>query len=497
MPTDRLTPLDTTFLHLEDGSTSHMHLGGVMLFEGDAPPYDDLLAAIERRLHLVPRYRQRLVFSRFGLAEPEWADDPHFNLEFHVRHTALPRPGGERQLRALAGRVFSQRLDRDRPLWEMWLVERLENGRFALISKTHHALVDGISGVDIGTVLFDTEPVADDAGRPPRPWIPRPLPPPAETFAGAVAHRILAPAAALRSAVDQASRPAELLDTMRTAAGGLGAMLGTVLHPAPASPYNVPIGPHRRFTWVDCSLDEVRAVKNALGGTVNDVVLTAVAGALRRHLRRRGTDVDDLELIAMVPVSVRSDIERGALGNKVSSMFAPLPVNIADPVERLHRVSDAMRGLKESGQAVGAAMLTQISGLAPPTIIAQAARLAASSRTFNLTVTNVPGPQIAFYMLGRRLLELAPFVPLAPNHALGIAIISYNGNLCFGLAGDYDVLHDLDDIARDLRAEVRALVTAAGGNHDKPSRAAKRSAAVGKSVTPARKKGGARAPIAR
>jgi diacylglycerol O-acyltransferase len=495
MANDRLTALDTTFLHLEDGSTSHMHLGGVMLFEGDPPAYDDLIAAIERRLHLVPRYRQRLVFPPFRLAEPEWADDPHFNLEFHVRHTALPRPGGERQLRALAGRVFSQRMDRDRPLWEMWLVERVEGNRFAVISKTHHALVDGISGVDIATVLFDPEPVAADAGRPPRPWIPRPLPPPAEAFASSLAHSVLAPAAAVRSALDRASRPAELLDAAMTAAGGMRAMLSTVLHPAPPTPYNVPIGPHRRFTWVDSQLDEVKGVKKALGGTVNDVVLAAVSGALRRHLRRRGVDVDDLALIAMVPVSVRSDIERGALGNKVSSMFAPLPVNIADPVERLHKVSDSMRGLKEGGQAVGAAMLTQISGLAPPTILAQATRLAAASRTFNLTVTNVPGPQIPFYMLGHKLLEIAPFVPLAAEHALGIAIISYNGNLCFGLAGDYDVLHDIEDVAHDLRAELRALVAAAGGNHDKPSRAKARP--VERAAKASTRKGTPRAPVAR
>lgn len=496
MPNDRLTALDTTFLHLEDGSAAHMHIGGVMLFEGSAPPYDDLLEAVERRLHLVPRYRQKLLFPRFRLAEPVWADDPYFHLEFHIRHSALPRPGSERQLRALAGRIFSQRIDRDRPLWEMWLVEGLSQDRFALISKTHHSLVDGISGVDIATVLFDAEPMPGDGGARPKPWIAQPLPQPADLLAGALAHRLLTPALAVRTALDRAKRPQELFSTMRVVAGGVAAMATTLLRPAPPSIYNVPIGSHRRFTWVDSSLDEVKAVKNALGGTVNDVVLASVAGALRRHLRRRGEKVDDLELIAMVPVSVRADVERGALGNLVSSMFAPLPVGIADPVERLHRVSEAMKGLKEGGQVVGAAVLTQISGLAPPTIIAQAARLAARSRAFNLTVTNVPGPQQPFYMLGRQLLEIAPLVPLAAGHALGIAIISYHGRLCFGLVGDYDALNDLDSVASDLRLELAALSKAAGL---KPRRRTKavRPAAAGAPTDGASARRASPAPVKR
>jgi diacylglycerol O-acyltransferase / wax synthase len=461
MSSDRLTGLDASFLHLEDAS-SHMHVAGVMIFEGSPPPYEDLLAAIEARLGLVPRYRQRLAFVPFGQGRPKWVDDPHLNLRYHVRSTALPAPGSEQQLRDLAGRVFSQQLDRDKPLWEIWLVDGLEGDRFAMLSKTHHALVDGISGVDIMSVLFDTspEPAAppDTGDR----WLPRPLPSRAQLLAEALVERATVPAEIGRSIRAVLRGPRLVAEGLRDAAVGVGAMAWAGLNPAPASPYNKSIGPHRRFTWVRVNLADVKAIKNELGGTVNDVVLATIAGALGKHLRRRGQNTDGLELKAMIPVSVRADVERGALGNRVAAMMAPLPVWCQDPVARLDIVSEELKGLKSSGQAVGAQVLTQLTGFAPPTVMGQAARAVSRQRMFNLVVTNVPGPQFDLYLAGRRMLDPFPMVPLAKNQALGIALLSYAGKINFGLVGDYDLMWDLDDFADDLRSSLEELAEAAG-----------------------------------
>src|SRR3954469_25806978 len=373
MPSDRLTGLDASFLHLEDAS-SHMHVAGVMIFEGEPPPYEDLLEAIDRRLGLVPRYRQRLAFVPFSQGRPKWVDDPHLNLRYHVRSTALPAPGSEEQLKELAGRVFSQQLDRDKPLWEIWLVDGLEGDRFAMLSKTHHALVDGISGVDIISVLFDPPPEpaapADTGAR----WLPRPLPSAAQLLGEAIVERATIPAEIARSLRAVLRGPRLVAEGLRDAAVGVGAMAWAGLNPAPSSPYNKPIGPHRRFNWVRVNLADVKAIKNELGGTVNDVVLATVAGALGRHLRRRGDDLGDGVLRAMVPVSVRSEAERGALGNRVAAMMAPLPVAEEDPRLRLELISAAMASIKRSGQAVGAQVLTNLSGFAPPTVMAQASR---------------------------------------------------------------------------------------------------------------------------
>jgi diacylglycerol O-acyltransferase / wax synthase len=461
MSGDRLTGLDASFLHLEDAS-SHMHVAGVMLFEGPPPPYAELLDAVERRLPLVPRYRQRLAFVPLGQGRPKWVDDPHFNLRYHVRSTALASPGSERQLKDLAGRVFSQQLDRDKPLWEVWLVEGLDDDRFAVLSKTHHALVDGISGVDIMSVLFDTsaEPAAptDPGDR----WLPRPLPSRAQLFAEALLERATIPAEIGRSVKAVLRGPRRIAAGARDAAVGVGAMAWAGLNPAPGSPYNRDIGPHRRFTWVRADLKDVKAIKNELGGTVNDVVLSVVAGGLGRHLRRRGRNTDGLELKAMVPVSVRADVERGALGNRVAAMMAPLPVWCQEPVARLDIVSEQLKGLKSGGQAVGAQVLTELSGFAPSTIMGQASRLMARQRFFNLVVTNVPGPQFPLYLLGRRMLDPFPMVPLAKNQALGIALLSYDGRINFGLVGDFDLLWDLDELAADLEDSLAELAAAAG-----------------------------------
>jgi len=462
MPTnpDRLTGLDSSFLHLENGG-AHMHVAGAAILEGRAPAYHELIEQILGRLHLIPRYRQRLAFVPLNQGRPVWVDDPHFNVAFHVRHTALPSPGGDQQLKQLCGRIFSQALDRSRPMWELWLVEGLTDDRFALLSKTHHALVDGISGVDIATVLFDTSP--DPAGvAPERERTPRPLPTGAQLLAEALLERATAPAEMLRGVRAALRGPRHLAEKLGGAAYGLGAVARAGLRSAPPSPLNVRIGPHRRFTWVQGDLQEFKAVKNALGGTVNDVVLAAVAGALGRYLRRRDEDVDDTVLRAMVPVSIRADIERGALGNRVAAMWAGLPIGETDPVKRLASISSEMSGVKESGQAVGAQVLTELTGFAPPTIMAQAARLSARQRMFNLVVTNVPGPQFPLYMLGRRLQRMFPMVPLAANQALGIAIMSYDGQLNFGLNADFDALPDIELLAQDLTDAIAELVQAAG-----------------------------------
>jgi WS/DGAT/MGAT family acyltransferase len=480
MPEDRLTGLDSQFLHLEDEST-HMHVAGVMLFDDDPPEYDEFVDMIESRLHLVPRYRQKLAFVPFAQGRPRWVDDPHLNLRYHVRSTALPSPGSEEQLRALAGRVFSQQLDRDKPLWEIWLVEGLEGGRFAILSKTHHALVDGISGVDIFTVLFDSKPEPTVPPDPGKRWLPRPMPSSTQLLAEALIERMTVPGEIVRGVRAIFRGPRQILEGVRDALVGVGALAFTGLSPAPTTPYNDTIGSHRRYTWVRMSLQDVKAIKNSLGGTVNDVMLAVVTRALQRHMRRRGIDTAGIVLKAMIPVSVRAEEERGALGNQVAAMMAPLPVGCEDPLVCYQQIGSHMSELKESGQAVGAQVLTDLTGFAPPTIMSQAARLFSRQRFFNLVVTNVPGPQFPLYMLGREMRDVFPVVPLAANQGVGIAIMSYNGRLNFGLLGDWDLLHDIDDLANDLRASLGELAEIAGVELSPPLEVAKRTARNGQS----------------
>ena len=392
-----------------------------------------------------------------------WVDDPHFRLTYHVRHTALPRPGGDAQLKHLAGRVFSQTLDRARPLWEVWLVEGLAHDRFALLSKTHHALVDGVSGVDIATVLFDTSPQPVPVAPPRHPWVARPLPTGTQLLADALLERATVPAEIVRGVRAAARGPRQLAAKLGESLAGLGALTQAGVRPAPRSPFNVRIGPHRRFTWVTAELDELKRVKNRLGGTVNDVVLATVAGALGSYMRSHDHATDGVVLRAMVPVSVRSSEERGTLGNRVAAMWVPLPVGETDAARRLLAIADETAIVKHSGQALGAQALTDMAGFAPPTLLAQAARLQARQRIFNLVVTNVPGPQFPLYVLGRKLEVIYPMVPLAENTAVGFAVVSYNGKLAFGLTADFDAIPDAELLARELRASLDELVDAAGG----------------------------------
>ena len=456
---ERLSGLDTAFLHLEDGGPAHMHVASTTVFEGPAPEYREFRDHIASRLHLVPRFRQKLRFVPLRQGRPVWVDDPHLNLDYHVRHTALPPPGSEEQLRTLAARIFSQRLDRTKPLWEMWLVEGLEGKRFALVSKAHHCLVDGVSGVDITTVLFDLDREPEPAAAA-DPWLPQPEPSGAELLGDALIERATDPAEAIRGARAAFRAPRQVAGAALDGLGAAGSFVRTGLS-APASPINTEIGPYRRFAWVRTELAELKRIKDIAGGTVNDVVVAAVTGALGRYLRAGGHSTAGLELRAMVPVSVRAPDQHGALGNRVSAMMAPLPVWCEDPLERLRRVTATMGDLKASRQAVGASLLTEVSDFAPPTIAAQAARLQSRQRFFNTVVTNVPGPQFPLYVLGRQLLDVFPMVPLAKNQTVCFGIMSYNGGVNFGLVGDYDSMTDLDRLGEDLEASVAELSEAA------------------------------------
>src|SRR3954454_11575967 len=479
---DRLTAIDASFLH-QEGPNSHMHVGAVLVFEGEAPAYGELVDQIRSRLHLVPRYRQKLVEPPLESGRPLWADDPSFNLDFHVRHTALPAPGTEDQLLNLAARIASQQLDRTKPLWEVWLIEGLEGGRFALVNKTHHALVDGISGVALATVLFDLSP------EPPtttpealEPWTPEPEPTTAEVLAAGLKGLVRTSTGLAARTIGALVNPQSSLKTARDAAEGVGEIVWAGLNPAPETPLNVEIGPHRRFAVVRGELAEYKAVKDALGGTVNDVVLTVVAGALARWLRTRGIRTEGLEMRALVPVSIRGEDEHHQLENRTAAMRGLLPVYVEDPVARMRIVRQGMEGLKESKQAVGAEVLASVQNLAPPTVLAQASRLNFSTRLFNLIVTNVPGPQFPLYVRGRELLEVFPVAFLPRDHALAIAIMSYNGRMSFGLLGDYDALPDIDAIAEGLEAGLAELVAlaraeGAGGDPARNGRAGDPSAA--------------------
>src|SRR5436190_5472810 len=439
---DRLSAIDASFLAGEKES-SHMHVGGVMIFEGPPPGREETLEHIASRLHRVPRYRQKLAVPRFEMGRPLWVDDPSFNLEYHVRHTALASPGGIDQLRLLTARIFSQRLDRSKPLWECWVVQGLEQDRFAIINKTHHALVDGISGVDLATVLFDLSPVPPEPDEVPE-WTPNPEPSQAQLIAEGVKGLIGRPTEIGRAVVDAALHPERTAGRLREAAEGVGEVAWAGMNPAPETPLNVPIGSHRRVYWVQTELEHFKAIKNSLGGTVNDVLLAVVSGAMARWLRTRGLRTEGLELRAQVPVSIRSDDEHDRLGNRIAVMRAPLPVYARDPVERLRIVRESMQGLKESKQALAAQVIAGLEDFAPPTILSMAARTHWSPRLFNMIVTNVPGPQFPIYLQGRELLELVPVAFLPVNFALTIAAMSYNGKLDFSLIGDYDALPDID-----------------------------------------------------
>lgn len=457
---DRLSAIDASFLSAES-ETSHMHVGAALIFEGPPPSYEQLAEHISSRLHLVPRFRQKLAFPPLESGRPVWVDDPNFNIEYHLRHSALPSPGGISELRRLTTRIFSQQLDRAKPLWELYLVQGLEDNRFGVISKTHHAMIDGVSGVDITAVLFDVEPVPQDPEPPEHDWVPSPEPSTPQLVVKGVRDAAGTPLRVGRQLLDAARSPQGTVQNVREATEAIGEVAWAYLNPAPEVPLNQPGGPHRRFTWVSAELADFKHIKDALGGTVNDAVLSVVSGALRRWLKSRGVRTAGLELRALVPVSIRTDSQANQLGNQIAAMRGPLPVYIENPVKRLEAVSREMEDLKASKQALGAEVIASFNNFAPPTILAQASRLNFSTRLFNLIVTNVPGPQIPLYLVGRELQELIPVAFLPDYHNLAIAIMSYNGGVSFGLLADYDNVADIGILAEGIEQSLGDLLAAA------------------------------------
>jgi len=453
---ERLSTLDSFFLEIED-RTAHMHVGAVAIFEGPPPPYRDLLALIGARLEHVPRYRQRVMPVPLKQGRPVWIDETQFDLEYHVRHTALPAPGGDAELKKLVGRLFSQALDRDKPLWEMWLVEGLGDSRFGIVSKTHHCMLDGVSGVDLATVLMDREPVSAPPP-PPAPWTPRKAPKGPDLLLDSVKEQLSHP---LRLAKQVLESNGEALKLLGQVFSGFKPLVDVVsMGLAPESALNVPIGPHRRFEMLELPLAKLKEVRAKRRGTVNDILLATVAGGLRSWLISRGAPPAS-DLRVLVPVSMRTRKERGTYGNQVSAVFCPLPLTEPDPVERLRKLHDAMMVVKKSGAAVGAHTLSRLGDFAPPQLLAQAARLQAVSRMFNLVVTNVPGPQFPLYLLGKRMLHCFPQVPLAAHQSLGIALLSYDGKVGVGLLGDAEAARDLPELAKAMDASLEELHAAA------------------------------------
>jgi diacylglycerol O-acyltransferase len=416
-----------------------VHTGGIALLEGPPPPYPDVLEHVRSRLQLVPRYRRRLAAPPLGLGHPLWVDDPAFNLAYHVRHTGLPAPGDAAKLNALAARLFAQRVDRSKPLWELWIVEHLEGGGWALLSKTGLELVEDATDADLMATLFDTSPQGRET--PPDAWEPRPAPTAAQLAAAAL-NDALRP----RTALDRARRALEAATEL--ARGGLAAPGGPEGHPL-----NVRTGPHRRIAVVDVRLDDFRAVRDAFGGTVNDAVLAVVAGALRRWLHGRGTRTEGVGVRAGVPMSVA--------GDRLVQVECPLPIEEPDPVERLRAIAAHMRRLAESERALSAETIASAGDFAAPTILARAARLGLSARAPDVLVTNVPGPQTPLYVLGRRLDRTFPIPALPAGHALAVAVTSYDGGMNFGLLADYDAVPDLDAVALGLADSLAELLGAA------------------------------------
>ena len=465
---DRLSGLDASFLALERIETP-MHIGSLAILEG-APFSDergrfrlgDVRRLVASRLHLIPRFRKRVMDVPFGLGRPIWVDDERFDIGYHVRLTALPTPGSRPQLLALFERVEAQLLDRSRPLWELWFVEGLEGGNVAVIQKTHHALVDGISGVDVATVLFDftREPTVLDAPE----WVPAPAPSAQQLLVDTVVEEVGQVTHLGRMVADAVQVPQRAIAQL----GQLGRSMATLAEGkllAPRLSINQPVGRHRRFLGVQVPLDDVKAVRQVYGGTINDVVLAGVAGGLARLLDARGELRPNLRVKVMCPVSVRDEQEHMALGNRVSALVVPLAVGEPDPVSRLASIRAATEDLKERHQAVAADTLLSLTQYAAPTLLGLAARAAHHQVFFNLISTNVPGPQVPLYCMGAEMVEAYPMVPLSRNLGLGIAILSYCGSLHLGLLADRDAFSDLDVLAdgiRDAFTEMREHAEAHG-----------------------------------
>jgi diacylglycerol O-acyltransferase / wax synthase len=460
---DRLSPTDAGFYYAESENTP-LHVGSVTVFEGPAPTYGDLVRLVVGKLPLVPRYRQRVRTVPLQLGRPVWVDDPHFQVLYHVRHTAVPSPGGEEQLRNLAGRVLGQRLDLAKPLWELWLVEGLADGRWALISKVHHCMVDGVAGTDLMQTVFDLTP---DAPHPePEDWTPQRGPSGLGLVAGAVADTMGPP---LRRVVTL-PRVGSLVEASRTAvragrelAAGVPSVARRATGPAARS-LSGPIGPHRRWAWTEAEVDELKTVRRAFGGTVNDVVLTAVTRGFRDLLESRGTLTDGLGVRSMVPVSTRSPRDRGTLDNRITAVFVDLPVGEPDPVRRLTVVRRQMDDHKKANQVLDARSIIAMGDFVVPTLLSLGVRaaLAAGQVWAQALTTNVPGPRVPLYVLGRRMRSAHAYVPIAGGMRVSIGVFSYLSSMTFGVNADFDAFPDVDVLAGGIRRGIDELVAAAG-----------------------------------
>ena len=474
---ERMSMLDTEFLHLEDG-IGHMHIGAVCVFADPPPSYDDIAGMIAAKLHLIPRYRQRPRSVPFELGRPVWADDPHFTLEYHLRHTALPAPGDDAALCRLIGRIMSQPLDRGRPLWETWIVEGLEGGHWALVFKIHHCMVDGVAGVELLRVMLDLE--ADTTVAAPERWEPRPEPLGAIKVIDAWRGLATDVIATARRIPRVFTHPA---DSVRSAVGtarGLARLAGDLAATPPLS-IEGSIGPHRSWAQSSASLGDVRAIRTAFGGTINDVVLAAVSGGYRELLLSRGEDADRARVRSMVPVSTRRDDGQGVPDNRVSFLLYDLPVQIADPVERLRTVHQQMTELKASHMAEAGEAVVALGNLAPPMVVGPVSRMTIRAlhrlpqRSINTVTTNVPGPQFPLYCLGREMLEDRPFVPISHGVRVSTAILSYNGRLFFGITGDYATAPDVHVLAAAASAGIEQLCERARIRLDEDQAAISRS----------------------
>jgi len=454
---DRLSFQDASFLYIEN-EFNHMHIAAVALFEGPPPHGDEIEAMITSKLHRVPRYRQKVRFVPFDAGLPVWSDDHHFNLGYHVRHTALPSPGSDAQLRTLVGRVMSQQLDRAKPLWELWVVEGLTDGRWAMLSKTHHCMIDGVAGSDLLTLLLDDSPAAER--RIAEPWEPADRPTSLSLLTDAVFDAMKSPRNGLHVLRRAVAAPSRVIENLEEFGDGLSTFrrfLGSEVE----SSLNGPIGPHRRWHWARTTLADIKRIRAHHGGTVNDVVLAAITNGFRELMLTRGEPVEGRCVRTLVPVSLRRADQHGEFNNRVSAMIAELPMDIEDPVERLASLRKQMGDLKEHHQAAAAETLTSLSGLAPPALLALAARLFAGveQHAVQTVTTNVPGPQRTLYAAGRRMLTAYGYVPLAGSVRIGIAIFSYAGDLNFGITGDWETTADIDVLAKGIEAGIADLLT--------------------------------------
>ncbi len=457
MAPDRLTSLDASFLYLETPAM-HMHVAGVSVFapRKDGPLcYEDVVRVVEARLHLAPRLRQRVLPVPGNLARPLWADDDRFDLDFHLRRAAIPSPGGRLQLERAVGRVLSRPLDRSKPLWELYVYEGLAEDRTAVLLKLHHALADGIGGMLIGSALFDLQPDAP-LGAPAYPWVPEPMPSREDMVRDAIREMTSHP---IETLADAARTPRRALDSIGRTLSGMGSIVG--MGAAPRGPFDAKIEPARRFATAEVAFERLRAIKRTLGGTVNDVVLTAVAIGLHALLAARGDTTKGRTLRVMVPVSVRSRAEAGDVGNRVAPAFVEIPVGRMTPRSRLAKVRAATEELKSGSMAVSADAIIGLGAYAPPALHAAAARLVSRGRWFNLVVSNVPAPQVPLYLGGARLVASYPAMPLGETCGLSVACTSLGGTMAFGLTADWDVLKDIDVLARGIERGVDDLEAAA------------------------------------